>query len=104
MGHRVTAIVAAATPWREVVLVCRKCSRKLDGGFGRKGAETLRAVLRVALREAGKRREVRVVEVGCLGLCPRRAVTVLRACQPGEMLAVPEGTAPEVVIGRIGLI
>lgn len=27
--------------WREVVLVCRKCSKKLDGGFGAKGNKRL---------------------------------------------------------------
>ena len=75
-----------------MVLVCGKCSRKLDGGFGKKGKHGLKDVLRDALKEAGRRRELRVVEVGCLGLCPKRAVTAVSTARPGEVLVVPQGT------------
>ena len=85
-------------PWRDVVLVCGKCSRKLDGGFGPKGKQKLAKALKAGLKEAGRRREVRVVEVGCLSLCPKRAVTMVSAARPGQVWAVPEGTDVAAVI------
>jgi len=94
------AIDVTPTPWREIVLVCRKCTRRLDGGFGKKRREPLRSELKAALRAAGHRREVRVIETGCLGLCPKGAVTVAIASRPGELLAVPQGTEAKSLIGR----
>ena len=84
-------ILAARAPWRDILLVCGKCSRKLEGGFGKKGKHDLADVLKGALKEAGRRRELRVVEVGCLGLCPKRAVSVVSTARPGEVLVVPQG-------------
>ena len=86
--------------WRSFVLVCGKCSRKLDGGFGKKRKHALNEALRGALKAAG-RRELRVVNTGCLGLCPKRAVTIAWAGKPGELMAVPEGTDPESVLARL---
>lgn len=88
-------------PWGSVVLVCRKCSRKLDGGFGKKGKHALADGLEDALEAAGRRREVLVAETDCLGICPKRAVCVLRADRPGEVLAVPAGTDPRAVLARL---
>jgi len=63
--HRDAAgIRAAMTPWQDVVLVCRKCSRKLDGGFGKDGDATLRAALKQALRGTGRRRKLRAASTG----------------------------------------
>ena len=50
------ALKSAKTKWRDVVLVCRKCSRKLDGGFGPDGDKTLKKALRKYLK-AGKGKE-----------------------------------------------
>lgn len=85
-------IEAVPTPWRDVVLVCGKCTRKLEGGFGKKRRHSLRATLKEALHEAGRRRQVRVAETGCLGLCPRKAVSLLQASRPERLHAVPAGT------------
>jgi len=95
------AIEVTPTPWREIVLVCRKCTRRLDGGFGKKHREPLRGELKTALRSAGRRREVRVIEIGCLGLCPKGAVTVAIASRPGELLAIPKGSDPQALIDRL---
>ena len=89
-----TVIEATPAPWRDMLLLCGKCSRKLDGGFGKKDKHDLKDVLRDALKSAGRRREVRVLEVGCLGLCPKRAVTAISSARPGEVLVVPQGTDP----------
>ena len=80
------------TAWRTVLIVCRKCGKKLDGGYGRKRQESLRAVLRQSAREAGHRRDVRVCDTGCLGLCPKGGVTALNASRPGTIHVIPVGT------------
>ncbi len=94
-------IAARPVPTTQIVMVCAKCTRKVKGGFGRKQKHSLRAMLRDALKAAGRRRSVRVVETGCLSLCPKRAVTVVDSARPGEMLSVPEGTPVEAVLERL---
>ncbi len=88
-------LAVTPTPWREVVLVCGKCSKKLHGGFGPEGDETLARTLKQALRQAGQRRTVRVIETKCLGLCPKGAVTVVQAGTPEALLSIagPSGLA-----------
>ena len=97
--------------WRDVVLVCRKCSKKLDGGFGPDGDEALAKALRKALARpdgavSGKikprRREIAVLDVGCLDICPKKAVVVLRAADPGRWVVVPEGADLAEVAVRLG--
>ena len=58
-------------------------------------------MLKDALKAAGRRREVRVVEVGCLGLCPKRAVTAASSARPGQVLTVPGGADPVQVLARL---
>lgn len=87
-------------PWEGVALVCRKCSKKLGGGFGPED-EKLAKALRRGLRAAGRRRALRVVEVGCLGLCPKRAVTVAVSSDPAALHAVPRGTSVETMIAAL---
>lgn len=86
------------TPWREVVLVCRKCGKKLKGGFGEKRKDTLKTFLRQALREAGRRRDVRVIETSCLGVCPKQGVTALNASRPQTIHVIPAGTGGETAM------
>lgn len=94
-------IVAVATPTRSLLLVCKKCCRKLDGGFGPKGADDLPAALKQELRDTGRRGTVRLVKVGCLSLCPKDAVTVISSSRPEDMLVVPAGTDPAAVLARL---
>lgn len=84
--------------WRGAVLVCGKCSKKLDGGFGRKGRQSLAKALR-RLPGFGKRRKASlgVVETRCLGICPRGAVTLVDTRWPGTWHIVREGTPVEDV-------
>ena len=94
-------IPAVQAPWRNVAMVCSKCSRKLHGGFGKKRKHDLAQALKGALKEAGRRRELRIVEVGCFGLCPKRAVTAVTTAQPAHVLAIPEGTDPALALARL---
>ena len=89
------------TSWQDVLLLCRKCGRKLDGGFGEGGAETLKRVLREGLRQRGRRRDVRVMEVGCFGVCPKEAVMVTRGARPGTLVVVPREARMEVVLDQL---
>jgi predicted metal-binding protein len=91
--------------WRDIVLVCRKCSKKLDGGFGKDGDKSLAKTLRKALgaRKKGRKSTMAVFEIDCLDICPKGAVVALSAANPSDWTVVPKGTPVEVVIARLGL-
>lgn len=57
------AIKAVKTDWSQVVLVCRKCQKKLHGGFGPGGDQTLGKALRRATG-GGKDRKAGVGVIG----------------------------------------
>jgi predicted metal-binding protein len=96
-------ITTTDIPPRELLLICRKCARKLDGGFGPKRKQTLGRLLKDALRAGGRRGELRVIETACLGLCPNNAVTLLRANRPGRLLAIPAGSDATAVLAALDL-
>ncbi len=96
-----SSISATPAPWQRVALVCGKCSRKLRGGFGKKGKRDLAEVIKYAAKSTGRRRALRVLEVGCLGLCPKRAVSAIGMGQPGQVLVIPAGTDGTAVLTRL---
>ncbi|HWU94641.1 MAG TPA: (2Fe-2S) ferredoxin domain-containing protein [Sphingomonas sp.] len=90
--------------WEHTVLVCAKCSKKLDGGFGPRGRQSLAKALRKHLGlKKGRKAEAGIVEVKCMGVCPRGAVTVIDAGGPKEWLLVPKGADLDTVAGELGL-
>jgi predicted metal-binding protein len=91
-------IQALPTSWQDVILVCRKCSKKLKGGFGPDRQDTLRRALASELRRSGRRGAVRIIETKCLGECPKGAVTVIAACAPPTILVVPAGADPALLL------
>lgn len=98
------AIKAVRTDWSQVVLVCRKCSKKLDGGFGEDGDQSLRKALRRAAGGGkGRKARVGVIEVGCFDLCPKDAVVAANASTPGQWLVVPRGAPMAAVTEQLGL-
>ncbi len=95
---------AAPAPFHDLVLVCRKCSGKLDGrGFGPDGDLTLRETLKIHIREHGLKGVLRAVETDCLDLCPEGRVSVMRIASPHEIVPVPPGTGVAAVLERLGL-
>ncbi|HQT77199.1 MAG TPA: hypothetical protein PLD10_09130 [Rhodopila sp.] len=91
------------TPWKQVVVLCRKCGKKQDGGFGSKGKDSLKSLLRQGLRDNGRRRDVRVFETSCMGVCPKRGVTALNASRPGTLHVIAAGTdAPTALQTLLG--
>jgi predicted metal-binding protein len=97
--------------WTDVVLVCRKCAKKLKGGFGPEGDATLPEALRaeIARRDGGKamkkpRRKgasVAVIEVSCLDICPKGAVVTISADEPGRWHLVKPGADVEALLGTL---
>ncbi|MBO9623497.1 MAG: (2Fe-2S) ferredoxin domain-containing protein [Sphingomonas sp.] len=90
--------------WSDTVLVCAKCSKKLHGGFGPKGKTPLAKALRKHLGlKKGRKGGAGIVEVKCLGVCPKAAVTVVNGAQTREWLIVPEGADLDSVAEELGL-
>lgn len=90
--------------WRNAVLVCRKCSRKLDGGFGPDGDARLAKALRKHLRlKKGRKAAAGIVEVDCLGVCPKGAVTVVNAARSHDWLLVRPGADLDSLADELGI-
>lgn len=89
--------------WSSTLLVCRKCSKRLDGGFGPKGRTSLAKALRahLGLKKSRKGR-AGIVDVKCLGVCPRGAVTVVNGTAPGEWMLVKAGADLDEVVAGLG--
>jgi len=78
--------------WQNAVLVCRKCSKKLDGGFGKGGEERLAKALRRHLSlKKGRKAAAGIIEVNCLGVCPSGAITVVNGAASRDWLLVRPG-------------
>jgi predicted metal-binding protein len=90
--------------WSSTLLVCKKCSKRLDGGFGPKGRTPLAKALRKHLGlKKGRKGRVGIVEVKCLGVCPRGAVTVVNGKAPGEWALVKAGADLDQVVDGLGV-
>jgi len=90
--------------WRNAVLVCRKCEKKLDGGFGPDGDERLAKALRRHLSlKKGRKAAAGIVEVNCLGVCPKGAVTVVNGAASRDWLLVRPGADLDELAQTLGL-
>lgn len=90
--------------WQNAVLVCRKCSKKIDGGFGPDGRKPLAKALRKHLgMKKGRKATVGIIEVGCLGVCPKGAVTVVNGRASREWLLVRPGAELDQVARELAL-
>jgi predicted metal-binding protein len=95
---------SAAAPWRDLILVCRKCSAKREGGgFGPNRDQTLREVLKAHIRQHNLKGILRAVETDCLDLCPEGAVSTMRISDPQRIFPVPPGTGVDTVLQALGL-
>lgn len=88
--------------WGRALLVCGKCSRKLGGGFGRKGRTPLAKALRRELGVGkGRKATLGVVEVKCLGLCSKRGVTLIDTADLRRWRIVPSGTPVDALAAEL---
>ncbi len=93
------------SPATVLVAICRKCGKKLGGGFGKDRDRSLAKTLRADLGLAkGKRAAVRFVETACLDICPKGAVVVVRGDRPASTLIVARGAPSALVATELGLI
>ncbi len=78
MKHHVDA------KWSHAILVCKKCSKKLKGGFGEGGKRSLSRELKARLgSKKGRKGPLGVIEVACLDVCPKKAVMLVDSRKPG---------------------
>jgi len=90
--------------WSRTVLVCAKCSKKLGGGFGPGGKTSLAKALRKELGvKVGRKAPIGIVEVKCLKVCPRGAVTVVDSNDSRHWQIVRSGAPLEAVIEALEL-
>lgn len=81
-----------AAHWSTCILVCKKCSKKVGGGFGEKGRTSLAKALRARGNgKKGRKADFGVVETGCLKLCPKNAVMMIDTAHPQSWRVVPAG-------------
>jgi predicted metal-binding protein len=88
--------------WSAAILVCGKCSKKLDGGFGDGGKLSLAKALRRASSGKGRKAALGVSEVTCLDICPRNAVVVIDTARPQRWEIVRRGEPVDDVLARLG--
>ncbi|BAK65064.1 MULTISPECIES: hypothetical protein [Sphingobium] len=94
----------AKSRWANAVLVCRKCSKKVKGGFGPDGDKPLAKALRKQLHLGkGPKSGAGIIEVGCLDICPKRAVTVVDTRHPDQWLIVRPGANLDGLAHELGL-
>lgn len=91
--------------WETAILVCAKCSKRLGGGFGKKHKQSLAKALRGYLGMKPRRKSrIGIVEVKCLGVCPRGGVTLVDARTPAAWRIIPGGTDPADVAQALDLV
>lgn len=100
----ISSVRSVSTRAARLLAVCGKCSKKVDGGFGKGGKASLVKTLRRDLASAkGKRAGVRIVETRCLGVCPRHAVAMVDGARPDAVLIVARGTDVGMIADRLEL-
>ena len=98
-------IRAVTTQSTTLVAICKKCGKKIGGGFGDGGGTSLAKALKKHLGlPKWKRSPVRIVETGCMKLCPKRAVAVATSHDARLVFVVPGATPVSEVAGRLGLV
>jgi predicted metal-binding protein len=90
--------------WQAAILVCGKCSRKIDGGFGSKGKTSLAKALRKRGNgKKGRKASLGVIETGCLKICPKNAVVAINGARPRDWIIVGRGTDIAVAAFSLGI-
>ena len=99
-----TGLRTVRSDWANTILVCKKCSKKQGGGFGPKGKTSLAKALRQDLGvRKGRKGALGIIEVKCLGVCPKGAVTVVNGAKPGEWALVAAQSDVAEIVDGLGL-
>lgn len=98
------AIRTVTTRSQTLVAICKKCGKKVGGGFGDGGSKSLAKALKKHLDlPKWKRSPVRIVETGCMKLCPRGAVAVATSGDAALVYVIPAATPVAQVAAHLGL-
>lgn len=90
--------------WETALLVCSKCSKRLGGGFGNNGKQSLAKALRKLFGiKPFRKAPIGIVEVKCLGVCPRGSVTLVHAASMQTWHLVPAKADLGALAQEIGL-
>ena len=90
--------------WSRTLMICSKCSKKVGGGFGAKGKQPLVKALRKELGvKTGRKAAMGIVEVKCLKICPKGAVTMVDSRDNHQWKIVTAGTPIDVLISALEL-
>lgn len=82
--------------WSHALLICRKCSKKLKGGFGPDGDQRLAKALKRQLGPGkGRKGRLGILETGCFDVCPKRAVVLVDSRRPKIWRVVEQGADVE---------
>lgn len=85
-------------------MICRKCGKKISGGFGPRQRTRLDKALRDALGSGkGRRGTLGLMQIGCLDICPKNAVTVALGSTPDTLYVIRKGTPIDEVVDILGL-
>lgn len=87
--------------WGGAILVCGKCLKRHENG------KDLRQGIKAELKERAAahptRRNVRIIKIACIGLCPRRAVVLAspKIMSAGEVMLVRDARDLAVALPRL---
>lgn len=88
--------------WQGALIVCRKCSQRMDGGFGTDGKQSLAKALRKATGGGrGRQHPIGIIESKCLGVCPSGAAVVIDSAAPDSWWLLKRGTDVETALAEI---
>jgi predicted metal-binding protein len=89
--------------WDATILICKKCSKKVGGGFGDNGKTSLAKALRATGNgKRGRKADRGIFEMGCQKICPKNAVVAINAARPHDWLIVPRGADLDEVTDALG--
>lgn len=88
----------AKAGFAELVLVCAKCAKRQD-----LPKRAVRGMLKQAYKRRSQGGKLRVVETGCLGPCPKRALAVATAASlaTGRVLLLDPASTPRQALEAI---
>ncbi len=77
-----SAVVPVRLKTESTLLICKRCSN----------GPALRQNLKGAIKEAGRKRDLRVIGCGCLDVCPKRgsAAVLLPRNRPGRCVVIAD--------------
>ena len=92
------AVRTAKAKFSEVVAVCAKCAKRQ--GLPKRA---IRDRVKAGLKQARPGTKLRVVETGCLGPCPKRALAVATGSSvaAGRILLIDPASSPEAIVALL---